>query len=80
MTDDVILGARYNDSVFDSDFTVTAVEVDDDVPPDERPTEEQVWVELTYEHGFDEPVTITLAQFRREDGHELREVPPHTDQ
>lgn len=73
MAQDAIVGARYRDDTFDAEFTISEIASEGEVPDDD-----DIEVVLDY----DEPemeITVTLAQFRREDSIELLDVPDQSD-
>jgi len=72
MPHDAVVGARFMDTVFSSEFTVIEVraETDDDVA-----AEEDIVVVLDYDEQFDDPVERPLSEFREQSGTYLIEVP-----
>lgn len=75
MTHDAIVGARYMDTVFNSEFVIVAVEADRD---DGLPDPEDISVMLEYEdHDYDRIVTVDLDTFRDLDDIYVVDVPEH---
>lgn len=72
MPHDAVVGARFMDTVFSSEFTVIEVraETDEDVAD-----EEDIVVVLDYEEQFDDPVERPLDEFRDQSGTYVIEVP-----
>jgi hypothetical protein len=72
MPHDAIVGARFMDTVFSSEFTIIEVraETDEDVAD-----EEDIVVVLDYEEQFDDPVERPLNEFREQSGTYVIEVP-----
>jgi len=74
MPHDAIIGARYMDTVFDSEFTIVEVraETDEDIA-----SEDEVIVVLDYDETFEDPIERPLSEFRRETGINVVSVPDH---
>lgn len=74
MTHDAIVGARFMDTVFSTEFTVQAVKAttDDDLPDDD-----DIVVVLDYDEQFDDPIEVPLPEFRHKSGIYVTEVPDH---
>jgi len=72
MPHDAIVGARFMDTVFSSEFTIIEVraETSEDVAD-----EEDIVVVLDYEEQFDDPVERPLDEFREQSGTYVIEVP-----
>jgi len=72
MPHDAIVGARFMDTVFSSEFTIIEVraETDEDVAD-----EDDIIVVLDYEEEFDDPVERPLNEFREQTGTYVIEVP-----
>lgn len=73
MKRDAIIGARYEDSVFDSEFTITEIRAETDEPV---ASEEDVVVIMDYE-VMEGTTAVSLDTFRSESGITLIDLPPH---
>lgn len=74
MPHDAIVGARFMDTVFSSEFTIIEVRADTD---DDIADPEDIVVVLDYEEKFDDPVERPLAEFREQSGMYVIEVPEY---
>lgn len=70
MSDDAIVGARYEDEVFNDEFEIT------DIEPEAYDSHEPEDIVLTLEYDSMGTIQIDLAQFRDEYGLHLLEVEP----
>lgn len=71
MTLDAIVGARYNDEMFESEFTVTEVYAESD---SEIADEDEIYVVMQYDI-FDVDITVSLDAFRDNTQISVIEVP-----
>lgn len=70
---DAIIGARYMDTVFDSEFTIVAVRAETD---DGVADEDDIIVVMDYD-TFDGTSEVPLSVFRDEAGIEVIDIPEH---
>lgn len=69
---DAIVGARYMDTVFNSEFTIVAVRADTD---SDIASEDEITVVLDYDEQFEDPVERPLSEFKDQSGTYLIKVP-----
>lgn len=73
MPHDALVGARYKDSIYDSNFTIVSVHARDE--DTSRITDDSdILVEMDYDE-FDSTIEVTLEQFREDETIELLSIP-----